>query len=191
MSRQKIFLPLLPLILFFSHQRSLAQSRLLSLQQVIAASGFIFSGKVIKVWSERDPASGFIVTSSTVAVEDAVRGVVSKDHFTFKQYGGSYNGLNVFVADMSYFTEGEEVMVFLYPASVWGLTSPIGVSEGKLTIQRDPVTGKKFVFGNLLHMKMLAPHVDSPAMSPKAAPLMEYHDFIKLVREMAASGRQQ
>jgi len=190
MPRQKIFISLLPLLLLFSHQKSLAQSQPLSLQQVIAASGFIFSGKVIKVRSERDPASGFIVTNSTVAVEDAVRGV-SKDQFTFKQYGGSYNGLNVFVAGMSYFTEGEEVMVFLYPASVWGLTSPIGVSEGKLTIQRDPVSGKKFVLGNLLHMKMLAPHLDTPAMSPKAARLMEYHDFLKLVRDMAAGDRQQ
>jgi hypothetical protein len=188
MSYQKIFLPLLPLILLFSQRVILAQSQHLSLPQMIAASGFIFSGKVIKVRSERDPASGFIVTNYTVTVEDAVRGV-GKDHFTFKQYGGSYNGLNVFVADMSYFTEGEEVMVFLYPVSVLGLTSPIGVNEGKLIIQRDPASGKKFVSGNLLHVKMLAPHVDTPAASLKAARLMEYHDFIKLVREMAA-GRQ-
>ncbi len=189
MSRQKIFIALLPLILLLSQRMILAQSQHLSLPQMIAASGFVFSGKVVKVWSERDPASGFIVTNSTVAVEDAVRGV-GKDHFTFKQYGGSYNGLNVFVADMSYFTEGEEVMVFLYPASVLGLTSPIGVSEGKLTVERDPVTGKKFVSGNLLHVKMLTPYLDAPAATPKAAGLMEYHDFIKLVREMAAAGRQ-
>jgi hypothetical protein len=45
--------------------------------------------------------------------------------------------------------------------------------------------------GNLLQAKMLAPHVDTPAASLKAARLMEYHDFIKLVREMAARDRQQ
>ncbi|MDZ7362865.1 MAG: hypothetical protein ONB46_19410 [candidate division KSB1 bacterium] len=185
MPRQKVFMSLLPLLLLLSQRMSLAQSSPLSLQQMVAASGFILSGKVVKVWSERDPASGFIVTNYTVAVEDAVRGV-GKGHFTFKQYGGSYNGLNVFVADMSYFSEGEEVMAFLYPASLLGLTSPIGVGEGKLTIQRDRATGKKFVAGNLLHVKMLAPHLDAPTASLQTAPLMEYQDFIKLVREMAA-----
>jgi hypothetical protein len=190
MPRQKNFITLLPLILLLGQRMGLAQSSPLSLQQMVAASGFIFSGKVVKVWSERDPASGFIVTSSTVAVEDAVRGV-GTGHFTFKQYGGSYNGLNVFVADMSYFTEGEEVMVFLYPVSVLGLTSPIGVSEGKLTIQREPATGKKFVSGNLLHVKMLAPHVDVSATRRHTSRLMEYRDFIQLIREMAASNRQE
>ena len=113
---------------------SFAQSPL-ALQQVIAASGFIFSGRVIKVWSDRDAATGFIVTHATVAVQDAVRGANAK-HFTFTQYGGSDQGLNVFVADMSYFTAGEEVVAFLYPVSTLGFTSPVGVTEAQSKWQR-------------------------------------------------------
>jgi hypothetical protein len=171
------------MILWCSCANSLAQSPSLSLQQTVAAAGFIFSGKVLDVRSERDAATGFIVTCTTVAVQDAVRGVAS-GRFTFRQYGGSYNGLNVFVADMSYFSVGEEVVALLYPVSALGLTSPVGVAEGKWPVQRDPATGKKFIAGNSLAAKML-----EPALNVNAAQ-MEYEPFIKLIRDLAARDRQ-
>jgi len=178
-------LPLL-LILWCSPASSPAQPPPLSLQEMVATSGFIFSGKVINLQSARDAATGFIVTAATVAVQDAVRGVKG-DRFIFKQYGGSYQGLNVFVADMSYFSVGEEVVAFLYPISARGLTSPIGVAEGKWAIERDPATGKKIVAANSLTAKMLEPYVDT---NTRLARRMEYASFIKLIREMAARGRQ-
>ncbi len=185
----KLFHPLpLLLILWCSPPSSPAQPRL-SLQEMVAASGFIFSGKVINLQSARDDATGFIVTYATVAVQDAVRGVTG-EHFIFKQYGGSYQGLNVFAADMSYFSVGEEMVAFLYPISALGLTSPIGVAEGKWAIERDPATGKKFVTANLLTVKMLEPYIEAAATTPKLARRMEYASFIKLIREMAARGRQ-
>lgn len=190
MRRQFIFL--YGLIVFCAGQASFAQSPL-ALRQVIAASGFIFSGQVINVRSEREAATGFIVTHTTVAVQDAVRGANAK-HFTFTQYGGSYQGLNVFVADMSYFAAGEEVVAFLYPTSTLGLTSPVGVTEGKFTIQRDPATGKKIVAGNLTQAKMMetaiAKTLPASAASSNLTPLMEYDRFIKLVREMAEADRR-
>lgn len=178
------FLRLLILpIVWLSCAGGFAQTPALSLQQTVAAAGFIFSGKVLNVWSERDAATGFLVTSATVAVQDGVRGVTGS-RFTFKQYGGSHNGLNVFVADMSYFSAGEEVVAFLYPVSTLGLTSPVGVAEGKWTIQRDPATGKKFVVANSLAVKIPEPQAEAPAAN--AAPRMEYGAFIKLIRELAA-----
>jgi hypothetical protein len=193
MPRQTTTLLLLLVALLHCPKMSLAQSSPLSLQQVVAASGFIFSGKVIKVWSERDSATGFIITSATIAVQDAVRGV-NDARFTFKQYGGSYHGVKVFVADMSYFTEGEEIVAFLYPASVWGLTSPIGTNEGKLTIQYDSATGKKFLVGNFLHDQMLMPPLNkimpSPAATGQAAHRMEYDRFLKLIRAIADRHRR-
>ena len=176
------------MILWLSHAVSPAQTSSLSLEQMVATAGFIFSGKVLNVRSERDAATGFIVTYATVAVQDAVRSVTGS-RFTFKQYGGSYNGLNVFVADMSYFSVGEEVVAFLYPVSALGLTSPVGVAEGKWTIQRDPATGKKFVAANSLSAKMLAPYAAS-ATDTKTARRMEYEPFIKLIRELAARNWQ-
>lgn len=167
-------------IFCFSANLCLAQTPLLSLEQVVAASGFIFSGSIEKVWSERDAATGFIITCYTVAVAEGVRGV-NTNHFTFKQYGGTYKGQNVFVADMSYFTAGEEIVAFLYPCSKLGLTSPIGVAEGKWTIQRDPATGEKFVAGNLIATKLLAP------AAPTAK--IQYDQFIKLVRALATRER--
>lgn len=167
-------------ILCFSTNFCLAQTPTLNLEQLVAASGFIFSGSVEKTWSERDAATGFIVTYSTIAIAESVRGV-NTSRFTFKQYGGSYKGQNVFVADMSYFTVGEEVVAFLYPLSKLGLTSPVGVAEGKWTIQRNSATGEKFVAGNLIATKLLAP------AAPPAR--IEYSQFIKLVRALAARER--
>lgn len=182
-------LALAGIILLAAGNSAEAQSQPLSLQQMTAAAGFIFSGKVIDVRSERDALTGFIVTCSTVAVQDAVRGV-NTARFTFKQYGGSYHGMNVFVADMSYCTVGEEIVAFLYPASALGLTSPVGMSAGKLAVQRDPATGKKFVIGHVFQAKPLQSGVETSTTSLKAAPLMEYDRFIKLVREIAADNQQ-
>jgi len=186
----KLFHPLpLLLILWCSPAISPAQTPPLSLQEMVSTSGFIFSGKVINVQSARDAATGFIVTGATVAVQDAVRGVTG-DRFIFRQYGGSYQGLNVFVADMSYFSVGEEVVAFLYPISALGLTSPLGVTEGKWAIERDPATGKKFVAANSPAAKLLEPYVDAAATNTRLARRMEYASFIKLIREMAARDRQ-
>lgn len=114
---------------------------------------------------------------------------VSGGQYTFKQYGGSAGGLNVWVADMSYFAVGEEIVAFLYPASALGFTSPIGTSEGKLLIQREVNTGKKMVAGNLLHAKMIASLLapNARTQTRPAAPAAEYDRLISLVREMVAS----
>jgi hypothetical protein len=166
---------------FFTGQAALAQIQPLSLPSMVAASGAIFSGKITKVWSERDASTGFLVTCSTVDVQEKLRGVNSSQ-FTFKQYGGSHGGLNVFVADMSYFSVGEEVVAFLYPVSALGLTSPVGTTEGKFLIQRDAATGKKIVLSNLKQAQVLEPFVGKSAL-PAAMPV-EYDRFIAIVRDL-------
>ncbi|MGH7597263.1 MAG: hypothetical protein ACREOI_12990 [bacterium] len=171
-----------------------AQPRSLSLQEVVAAAGAIFSGKVTKVWSERDAVTGFIVTYTQIEVQDAVHGANS-GRFTFKQYGGSYGGLRVAVADMSYFSEGEEVVAFLYPASSLGLTSPVGTNEGKLAVHLDPGTGKRMVYGNFLHARMLQPILGKSApplaTTTTATPIMEYDRFMSVVRQLAQQKLKQ
>jgi hypothetical protein len=171
-----------------------AQHRSLSLQEVVDAAGAIFSGKVTKVWSERDAATGFIVTYTQVEVQDAVRGARG-GRFTFKQYGGSHGGLRVVVADMSYFSEGEEVVAFLYPASSLGLTSPVGTNEGKLAIRLDPSTGKRMVYGNFFHARMLEPVLGKSALplatTTTATPIMEYDRFMSMMRQLAQQKLKQ
>ncbi|MDZ7291040.1 MAG: hypothetical protein ONB44_07530 [candidate division KSB1 bacterium] len=192
MSGKTIGLVTLALISCIAAKMTLAQP--LTLQQVVEVSGVIFSGTVTKVWSERDVATGFIVTHAQIAVQEAVRGT-NGNQFTFKQYGGRSGGLNVFVADMSYFVEGEEVVAFLYPASALGLTSPVGTNEGKMTVRRDPETGKKMVYGSFVHAQMLAPFIGKSAPAPEPAvmpvPIMEYDRFIGLVRQLAQCNPRQ
>jgi hypothetical protein len=193
MLQMRIRFSLFALILCLSSP-ALAQHRSLSLQEVVDAAGAIFSGKVTKVWSERDAATGFIVTYTQVEVQDAVRGA-NGGRFTFKQYGGSHGGLHVVVADMSYFSEGEEVVAFLYPASLLGLTSPVGTNEGKLAVRLDPDTGKRMVYGNFWHASMLEPILGKSAQPPvtptTAAPIMEYDLFMSAVRRLAQQKLKQ
>lgn len=167
---------------------ALAQHRSLALQEVVDAAGAIFSGKVTKVWSERDATTGFIVTHTQVEVQDALRGA-NGGRFTFKQYGGRQGGLHVVIADMSYFSEGEEVVAFLYPASALGLTSPVGTNEGKLAVRLDPDTGKRMVYGNFLHARMLQSILGKSApplaTTATATPIMEYDRFMSVVRQLA------
>jgi hypothetical protein len=171
-----------------------AQHRSFSLQEVVASAGAIFSGKVTKVWCERDAATGFIVTCTQVEVQDAVRGA-NGGRFTFKQYGGSHGGLHVVVADMSYFSAGEEVVAFLYPASSLGLTSPVGTNEGKLLVRLNPDTGQRVVYGNFLHARMLEPILGksglTSAATTMAAPIMEYDRFMSVVRQLAQQKLKQ
>jgi hypothetical protein len=73
------------------------------------------------------------------------------------------------------------------------VTSPIGTIEGKLSIQRDPQTGKRIVLGNLLQAKMLEPFAGKTHLSvmkdEQSTVTMEYDHFMALVRDMAARER--
>lgn len=186
-SRSKLFCWLLLVIFIFNGRFCRAQISPLTLEQTVAASGFIFSGKITNVWSEREALTGFIVTYYTVAIDESIRGV-NTSRFTFKQYGGIYKGQHVIVADMSYFTIGEEVVAFLYPLSKLGLTSPVGISEGKWNIQFDSVTGKKFVVGNPSATKIQAPDQKIFAALPMKT---EYKQFMESIRALAASETQR
>ena len=46
------------------------------------------------------------------------------------------------------FRPGEEVIVFLYPESSAGLTSPVGLGQGKFTVRRDK-HGARFAFNDM------------------------------------------
>lgn len=112
-----------------------AQVEQVSLVEMIASAGTIFSGTVLDVEGLVDER-GNIVTRTTFRVDYPVRGVLPGTH-TITQYGGHAPEGSMVLAHMRYFSEGERVFVLLYPPSELGYTSPIGMGQGAWGVDRE------------------------------------------------------
>ncbi len=122
-----------------------------SLPSFARAAGTIFSGTVTRI--ERRPThSGQAVATIGVTfhVENAIRGVTAGNDLTISQWAGVWSS-------GQRYRVGEKVLLFLYPNSKLGLTSPVGGAMGRFALdssgrvllnsqqlsafRRDPVVG--------------------------------------------------
>jgi hypothetical protein len=104
----------------------------IGLPQITAAAGIIFSGRVTFVGrdgSHLTSASGQNTASTmiTFQVEDALRGVKAGQHLTIREWAGLWTG-------KERYRVGERVLLFLYPLSKLGLTSPVAGPMGRFAI---------------------------------------------------------
>jgi len=98
------------------------------LAQLTAAAGTIFSGTVTTITRRPAASSQEIETVAiTFHVDRAIRGVTPGDDFTLTQWIGVWSGGQRYRA-------GERLLLFLFPASKLGLTSCVGGSLGRFTI---------------------------------------------------------
>lgn len=114
-----------------------ASVRPLELNEIIDTSTVAFQGTCIDKRTERDPANNMIVTYTTFAVTDVIKGTVKPTH-TIKQIGGTLpNGEGSFRIDgVPTFAVGHDYVVFLAGVSSAGFSSPIGLMQGKFSIQQ-------------------------------------------------------
>jgi hypothetical protein len=92
------------------------------------SSGYIFSGTVTKV--ERIAArsrKSVAVMRITFQVESAIRGVSRGQKLVIREWAGLWQS-------GERYRPGERVMLFLYPPSKLGLTSPVGGAMGRFRI---------------------------------------------------------
>jgi hypothetical protein len=115
----------------------------LNLSELSGSAGKIFEGKCLERRSGRDEATGQIVTWYTFQVLEPIKGKF-EETITFKQYGGSDNNI-VMQTHIAQYEVGEVAILFLYPPSKIGLTSSVGMTQGKFSIKTFPKTGAKFV----------------------------------------------
>ena len=113
----------------------MSQVREVDLKEMIASSGIIFSGVVTEVEGTLDENEE-VVTYTTFRVEVPIRGV-TPGSLKIKQLGGVTDKGTTILAHMRYFTEGERVLVMLYPPSELGFTSPIGMGQGAWSVSDD------------------------------------------------------
>ena len=115
----------------------------LSLDKICKSAGKIFEGECTDIKTGKDPESGFLCTWYTFKVADGIKGKPAETE-TIKVYGGSEGNMTVH-SMIANFTKGEKAIVFFYPPSQIGLTSCVGLNQGKFSIQEDPDTKARFV----------------------------------------------
>jgi hypothetical protein len=204
----KKFSFLLVSVLFLSLPLQASMVLPLTLQKMAVMANRVFEGECIGMEEDVDENS-LPVTYVTFAVNQVFKGSLDST-VTIKQYGmkpredtlttllgigphiiGAMKGL----ARPS-FREGEKVILFLYPDSQWGFTSPIGLGQGKFVVD-ETLEGEKIVSNSFLNMftdisnlstlATLAPH-SSQALSAQSLaiqiPQSNYDRFIDVVRDL-------
>ncbi|HZR64123.1 MAG TPA: hypothetical protein VFA85_03190 [Terriglobales bacterium] len=98
------------------------------LHRVLAKSGQIFSGTVIKVeHSTTNSSTALATTSVQLRVDEAIRGVRKGQIVQVKEWAGLWQS-------GERYHPGERVLLFLYPPSKFGLTSPVGRNAGRFSV---------------------------------------------------------
>lgn len=156
-----------------------------NLQEMATRGGRIVTGRVAAVQAGFHPRYTRVrVTYVTVTVEAALKGVNARQ-FTFMQFGGADMDA---IFDLPQFKAGEEVMLFLYPESRVGFTSPVGGAQGKFSVRRDPVSGERTIvngFGNRgLFDGMNVGPIGRPAFTGAGRDELRYESFVALVRDL-------
>jgi hypothetical protein len=128
-----------------------------NLRSLAQRAGTIIAGRVVQVRPGTHPAYSRVgVTFVTLRVTEAFKGAAPGD-FTFMQIGhagdtpppaGQANFM--LLPDLPTYRPGEEILLFLYPPSDAGLTSPVDGIRGKRPLRRDPATGQLQVVGMTL-----------------------------------------
>lgn len=107
----------------------------LGLDRIVHDARVIFQGTVTGVRSERDPETGWIVSYVTFRVDDALKGAVGST-YVVKQIGGRLpDGESYHVDGVPSYVPGRSYVMFLTGPSTVGLSSPIGLSQGKFRIE--------------------------------------------------------
>lgn len=124
------------LLLSMPEQGFAMRVKLLTLEQMVEKADVVFVGRCLTSTAQEDPQFGQTVTVIEFEVVEALKGRLGETH-TLKQYGGTVAGKSHRIAGMPTYTPGEDVILFLYGESQYGLTSPVGISQGKFTFIRD------------------------------------------------------
>lgn len=120
----------------------------LSSRQMVRDSGVIFSGTVLNIEhvSSESGGAGAGITRISFRVQNAIRGVRAGQVIHIQEWGGLWNA-------GERYRRGENVVLFLYPKSKLGLTSPVGAAAGRFQVDkmgRVEIAGRQNVIGTAI-----------------------------------------
>jgi hypothetical protein len=139
--------------------------------QIAGRAGVIFAGRVVALQYEKPHAPGEVgAMRITFQVERGLRGVRSGSQLTIREWEGLWNS-------GERYRVGERLVLFLYPNSKLGLTSPVGGTRGRLAIN----ASGEVVMGAEQALSLF----DHP-LGSKAENRMSVRDFAHAVRRASA-----
>lgn len=114
----------------------------LNLEEIVSASDRIFTGRCISVEEiEKDNDSRNLPTVKfTFKVTEGIKGIGNKKEVSFKQWKPTVRNANYQI--------GKKYVLFLFPDSKFGLTSPVGFLQGQFEIEEKGIILKKEVVKN-------------------------------------------
>jgi hypothetical protein len=124
---------------------SIAQVLEMSAKDLTGKSTAVLYGKCSKIKSEWNDKKSIIFTYVTVVPEGYIKGNLGSE-VILTIPGGQVGNIVYEVSDMPFFTEGEELVAFVWKNPA-GKNLITGGSQGKLKIEKDKNTGKRMVLG--------------------------------------------
>ncbi len=101
------------------------------LKLVTRQAGIIFVGRVVSIEPLRTPPSSQVNgVQIAVQVEQGIRGARTGDLTSFREWAGLWSG-------GARYRVGQRLVLFLYPPSSLGFTSPVGGTAGRFTVDRN------------------------------------------------------
>ena len=113
-----------------------------------------------------DLVHGQVYTRILFAVNETIKGNAT-ERIVLHLPGGHYQGHHAQIVGMPAFSPGEEAILFLTEADLWGYAWPVGLAQGKFRIQRLGPAAKPQVFQELDGLSFYAPPA---AATAKKAP---------------------
>jgi len=177
------------LFLHLSATNSVAQVLPVTLKEMVASAGTIVTGRVVEVREGAHPDyRNVTVTFVTVQVEEIFKGRANDvTRHEFMQFGGRSA---MRIPELPTYRVGDEIVLFLYPESEYGFTSPVGGWQGKLALRADPQTGDRVVtpaLGPERFYQGIAVEKLSPAerqLVRGSSQVADYRSFASLVRTL-------
>jgi hypothetical protein len=111
-----------------------AQTAPAALDQLVESAGTILRGHVISASTEPHPRfSNLETVVVTISVSKVLKGEAPPT-FTFRQFVWDSRD----ASDTAGYRKAGELLLFLNPVSPYGLTSPVGLDQGRFRVLRDP-----------------------------------------------------
>jgi len=131
--------------LLLSMQESKAQVKKMSAKDLTDVSTAVFYGKCSKIRCEWNENRSIIYTYVTVIPEEYIKGNLGLEA-VIAVPGGRVDDIIYEVSEMPVFTEGEDVMAFIWTNPA-GKNLVTGGYLGKMKVEKDSKTGKRMVHG--------------------------------------------
>jgi len=164
MSRQtvrRIWLPaLLACVLFSFGPAQASRVRPINIEEMAQRADRIFTGRCVGVRTAFDRDLGQVVTYATFMTRRTAKGS-AHGTVTIRMLGDQMDdgGPGRGADGVPRFREGEEVVLFLYGDSRRGLTSPVGLGQGKFVVSKDKQGRRQALnaLGNETLLRSLSP----------------------------------